>query len=198
MPDPPPDGTLELDGSSASSYHRLITELRSIAQDPGIFSHGIPVLPPQQNPPTRFLDMVLRTGLRALRLRIRRDNLYLDGFRDENGTQWFEFSNGGNQHLIKGSTFLGFNGSYINLKIYAGHRSGIPLGRQQLIATVNNLLGFTTIRDRARALIIVIQITSESIRFAYIHSAIANVYTSSLVPTEPMIAYENYTASTTA
>ncbi|KAN0079176.1 hypothetical protein V8E54_004390 [Elaphomyces granulatus] len=57
--------------------------------------------------PLDFFDVVLCTECRSVKLGIWRDSLCLDGYRDEDGGQWFEFDNGGNQHLIAGSTFLG-------------------------------------------------------------------------------------------
>ncbi|GMQ09769.1 hypothetical protein CsSME_00053031 [Camellia sinensis var. sinensis] len=39
------------------------------------FSHNIPPFPVQQNPPTRWFNIILRTNNHCIRLSIRRDNL---------------------------------------------------------------------------------------------------------------------------
>ncbi|KAI9862497.1 MAG: hypothetical protein M1813_004348 [Trichoglossum hirsutum] len=180
-------------GSPADRYKSFIARLRSLARDPNTLSHQLPVLLPQQNPPTRFFDVVLRTERRSVRLRIRRDNLYLDGYRDEDGDQWYEFNNGGNEHLIAGSIFLGFTGSYVAMQNNAGRRrEDISLGQLQLNTAVNDLVGSTVGGDRARALIVIIQMICESMRFVFITNAIADNYTGSgLLPTPRILALEN-------
>ncbi len=105
MSDPP---TLNVDGGAAS-YREFISTLRQIAAEPGRVSNNRPVLPPQERVPTVWLDVVLQTGdddqRRRLRVRIRRDNLYVVGFRDEDGDTWYEFNERPDSpHLIPGST----------------------------------------------------------------------------------------------
>ncbi|KAI1084836.1 ribosome-inactivating protein [Whalleya microplaca] len=177
--------------SSADGYRAFIARLRNVARDLNTQSHQLPVLIPQQNPPTRFFDVVLRTERLSARLRIRRDNLYLEGFRDEVGEQWFEFDNRGSQRLIAGSIFLGFTGSYTSLQNVAGQRrEEITLGQDQLNTAVNNLVGSTDRKVRARALIVIIQMICESMRFTVISNAIFNNY-SEFLPTPLILALEN-------
>ena len=179
--------------SSADRYKSFIVQLRNLVRDPNTLSHQLPVLLPQQNPPTRFFDVVLGTERRSVRLRIRRDNLYLDGYRDEDGDQWYEFDNSRNEHLIDRSTFLGFTGTYTDMQAVAGQRrADISLGQLQLITAVNDLVGSTARGDRARALIVIIQMICESMRFAFITNALADNYTGSgFLPTERILALEN-------
>ncbi|GMQ09753.1 hypothetical protein CsSME_00053017 [Camellia sinensis var. sinensis] len=47
------------------------------------FSHNIPILPAQQNSLTRWCNIILRTNNHWIRLRIRRDNFYLDAYQME-------------------------------------------------------------------------------------------------------------------
>ncbi|GMQ09757.1 hypothetical protein CsSME_00053021 [Camellia sinensis var. sinensis] len=47
------------------------------------FSHNIPILLAQQNPPIRWFNIILRTNNHWIRLRIRTDNLYLDAYQME-------------------------------------------------------------------------------------------------------------------
>jgi hypothetical protein len=177
---------------SAYEYKNFIARLRILARDPNTLSHQLPVLLAQQNPPTRFFDVVLRTERRSVRLRIRRDNLYLDGYRDEDGDQWYEFNNGRNEHLIAGSTFLGFTGTYTDMQTVAGQRrEEINLGQQQLNTAVNDLIGSTDRVDRARALIVIIQMICESIRFTYIINEIAVNYIGRFLPNQRIVALEN-------
>lgn len=107
MGDPPPFAVLNVD-SNAQAYKNFIMELRRRLADPRHSSHNRPVLPPQENPPRTWVDIVLQTGdgeqRRRLRIRIRRDNLYVDGFRDEDDGPWYEFNRrGDSSHLIPDS-----------------------------------------------------------------------------------------------
>lgn len=77
--------------------------------------------------------MVLRTRSLTVTLRIRLDNLYLDGYRPEIPNQWFEFDNNTNTHLIARSTFLGFNSSYNDLQNAGERRDMTNLGQQPFI-----------------------------------------------------------------
>lgn len=107
MGDPDPFATLNVD-NNWESYRDFIIRLRQAVADPGRFSHGRPVLPPQEQPPRTWIDILLQTGddeqRRRLRIRIRRNNLYVDGFRDEDGGPWYEFNERSDSpHLIPNS-----------------------------------------------------------------------------------------------
>ncbi|KAK3935703.1 protein synthesis inhibitor I [Diplogelasinospora grovesii] len=173
------------------SYRNLIVNLRMFVQDPNTLSHQLPVLPAQQNPPTQIVEVVLRTDRRTVRLRIRRDNLYLDGYQDQGG-QWHEFNNQGNEHLIPGSNFLGFTGSYLEMqRVARAERQAISLGRSSLIAAVNNLADTGDAGVRAHALIVIIQMVCESMRFRFITDTIANNWANSFQPSDRIVALEN-------
>lgn len=50
-------------------------------------------LPPQDDAPTRFMDLEWRTLGRGINLRMRTDNLYIVGFRNGIGEgTWFQFN----------------------------------------------------------------------------------------------------------
>ncbi|XDG04436.1 hypothetical protein ABKA04_004051 [Annulohypoxylon sp. FPYF3050] len=189
------DFTIEfvVDQSTGSDYRSFIEGLRPRLQNTGSWSHDRPVLPPQQNPPTSWFDIVLRTQSYAVRLRIRSDNLYVDGCRPENSEQWYEFNNGAGTHLITGSTFLGYEGSYIDLERVGSTRATTNLGQQSLITAIGRLAtpDQTSSADRARSLMIVIQMISEAIRFTTISEYFATNWNESTPPTDEIIALEN-------
>lgn len=179
--------------SSGDGYRSFIAQIRTRAADPNNLSHSIPVLFPQVNPPTRFFDVVLRTAQAAVRLRLRRDNLYLEAYRNEAGVQWFEFANGGDLRLVTGSEFLPFTGNYMGLTRVAGEdRDQIRLGQAPLNTAVNDLATSGDNVARARALIIVIQMVCESTRFSWISDQIGSTYTTGgLIPSSQMLDFEN-------
>ncbi|UNI13280.1 hypothetical protein JDV02_000037 [Purpureocillium takamizusanense] len=183
--------------STPELFSSLIERLRRRVQDRDTLSHSLPVLPPQQNPPNRWFDLVLRTQSQAMRFRIRMDNLYLDGYRAEASDHWYEFNpDPGQPQLIPGSALLGFRGGYPALEAAAaeGHsRTTIPLGRQQLINAVNSL---ARSRDddhstRARGLIVVIQMISEAMRFTRITTYISDAYLEGIIPDGNITGLEN-------
>lgn len=103
---PPPIPTLDLNVDNNSQFYQdFILRLRQAVADPGRFSHDRPVLPPQEQTPTQWIDILLQTGDRRLRVRVQRNNLYVQGFRNEDGGEWYEFNESPRSpHLIQGST----------------------------------------------------------------------------------------------
>ncbi|QPH02621.1 hypothetical protein C2857_006835 [Epichloe festucae Fl1] len=173
----------------------LDKKLHPRAADPNNLSHSLSVLYPQVNPPSRFFDVVLRTTQAAVRLRLRRDNLYLEAYRNETETaaQWYEFANGGDLHLVTGSELLRFTGSYTSLTRVAGERRDqIRLGQGPLSSAVNDLATSQDNVMRARALIVVVQMVCESMRFSWISDQIGSTYTTGgLIPSSQMLDFEN-------
>ncbi|KAI3410778.1 uncharacterized protein J3R85_018438 [Psidium guajava] len=108
----------------------------------------------------------------------------------EDSEQWLELGTSNGQHVIPGSTLLGFDGSYNGLENAAGRkREKINLGQEQLITAVNQLASSTDSQERAKSLIIVIQMICESIRFESISNHIATTV-SGVLPDE-MLKLEN-------
>ncbi|GMQ01680.1 hypothetical protein CsSME_00048236 [Camellia sinensis var. sinensis] len=158
------------------AYRDFIKDLRVELGE--TFSHNIPVLPAQQDPPTRWFDIILRTNNHWIRLRIRRDNLYLVAYQMEN-FEWLEFGHTSlTSHLIPGSTFLGYDGSYNALERTSGTgMNNIALGRITLVDAVNGLATSTiSSANRVRSLITVIQMICESIRFTRISDLLAATF----------------------
>ncbi|XP_028111213.1 ribosome-inactivating protein charybdin-like [Camellia sinensis] len=155
-------------------YRDFIKDLRVELGE--TFSHNIPILPAQQDSPTRWFDIILRTNNHRIRLRIRRDNLYLDAYQMEN-SEGLKFGRTSltSPHLIPGSTFLGYDGNYNALERASGKgMNNIALGRIALANAVNGLATSTiSSANRARSLIIVIQMICESIRFTRISDLLA-------------------------
>ncbi|KAM3518318.1 hypothetical protein NHJ13051_008276 [Beauveria bassiana] len=183
--DDTPAEELKVDLSTKEVYKNFIERIRRRVQDSGVSSHGRPVLPPQRMPPTNWFDIVLRTESHAVRLRTRSDNLYLDGYRAEDSDQWFEFGvENVDPHLIDGSRHLGFDGGYTSLQTTAARRrSETALGQQQLTTADR--------RERARSLLVVIQMICEAIRFTHISDTITNIYSEGVTPDERFTALEN-------
>ncbi|KAJ6691031.1 hypothetical protein OIU74_015669 [Salix koriyanagi] len=157
--------------STRGGYRDFIEKLRNQL---GVrFSHNRPALAVQEEPPTRFFDLVIRTynhvekkHNHSVRFRLRMDNLYLIGYQMENG-QWLEFNNENDVHLIReeGTEFLRFNGSYISLLRAAGlNWEEVRVGFYNLGYGIHQLATSTTQEIRARYLIVVIMMICESAR----------------------------------
>lgn len=181
--------------SGGKAYKDFIRRLRQELGDRNRFSHNLPLLPPQQNPPTSWFDLVITTQSRRVRFRLRRDNLYIDGYQEATTPtpgQWYEFSNRREAHLISGSRFLGFSGSYTSLQSVAGReRNRVGVGQSALVTSVNNLATSNDRAVRARALIVVTQMFSEALRFTSISEHIWTNYNGDAPLPESLIALEN-------
>lgn len=176
--------TFVVNESDAESYENFIVDLRNRVGDPDNQSAGLPVLPPQENPPRLFFDVILRADHGDVRLRIQRDNLYVIGYQANN--RWYEIGNAGDQRLINNSTPLGFGGSYTTLQDRAGQRrENMNLNYSQLNGAVNQLLpqgSQPTSSVQAQSFLVFAQMVSESVRFRDIQNIIsANYY----VDTDP-------------
>lgn len=200
-PVPPVPPTLNVDDRRSGVYLSFIAGLRQAFGNSGSFVHNRPVLPPQAPPqgPVDWIDIVLRTSEVRLRLRLRRDNLYLVGFRnDADGSQWFEFTPAtGDQHLIPESTFLGFGDNYADMQGVGGvNRQEVRLGQEPLINAVLQLSQLTvplTHEERtgtAKVLLVVVQMTCEAIRMQWISDYLAASWISGTVPPRQMIDLE--------
>ncbi|KAL8170316.1 hypothetical protein V2J09_022120 [Rumex salicifolius] len=142
------------------------------------YSHNRPVLQFRVDvAPRDWLDVVLSTDTSSITLRIRQDNLYLQGYQLPCG-QWLEFDkdDGTTAHLIPGSTFLGFTGGYPALE-YAGGRSveGMRVSRDGVIVAVNELAQTNNRVLRARDLTLLIMVICEATRFEEMTWRFANV-----------------------
>uniref|UniRef100_A0A6V7QR24 rRNA N-glycosylase n=1 Tax=Ananas comosus var. bracteatus TaxID=296719 RepID=A0A6V7QR24_ANACO len=164
-----------------AAYKGFIESLRNKLASS--YSHNRPVLPPQQIHPVERFHVELQTQSRSITLRIRRGNLYLDGYKMWNADQWLELGRG------PGPNFLGFNGDYNDLENAAGQAMDrINLGQPQLGTAVNQLASTTNRQERAKQLIVVIQMICESIRFSRISDHLAKHYYPGAPPPAWMIA----------
>ncbi|XP_020259308.1 protein synthesis inhibitor I-like [Asparagus officinalis] len=118
--------------------------------------------------------LVFNNGKSRVTLRIRRDQLYLQGFRVNDTGKWFEL---GDKKLIdKDSTLLGYGHNYTALLRAAGIEptaglTGVTFGRQNLINAAQSLQNQPTdVKKGAQALLIVIGMFCESARFIPISS----------------------------
>ena len=196
--------TLNVD-SHRDEYLSFIARLRQAFGEAGSFIHNRPVLRAQAPPqgPDDWIDIVLRTDTQRLRLRLRRDNLYLDGFRnDEEGSQWFEIGveAQGRQHLIPGSTFVGFEGSYAAMERAGGvgdqTRLAVALGQTPLSNAVRQLSTLTdptppgNRTSTAYSLLVTIQMICEAIRLQWISDYLAENWNASINTPTQMIDLE--------
>lgn len=142
-------------------------------------SHNRPALAVQEEPPTRFFELILRTNDHSVRFRLRMDNLYLIGYQMEGG-QWLEFDNDSRTHLIQNSTFLRFGGSYGNLASSANQRvEETRVGFYNFGHAINQLATSTSGEARARSLIVVIMMICESVRLIPVSNYMADNFDNS-------------------
>ncbi|KAF5731593.1 60 kDa jasmonate-induced protein-like isoform X2 [Tripterygium wilfordii] len=168
--------------STRGGYRTFITNLR---QRLGLrSSHNRPALIVQEgDAPTRFFELILRTNNHSVRFRFRMDNLYLIGYQMEDG-RWLEFNNQQQNHLILGSTFLGFGGDYRSLAGAAfpsdqQDQQGIEqirVGYYSLVSAINQLATVTDRETRARRLVVVIMMICEASRLIPISDYAATSY----------------------
>ncbi|KAJ0969731.1 hypothetical protein J5N97_022608 [Dioscorea zingiberensis] len=171
--------------SDWAAYRKFIEKLRKRLGETK--SHALPVLTPQKDvdsarplPSTHWFDLVLKTKTHSIKLKIRRDNLYLDAYQMHKSDQWWEFGSEQRKppqrHLINGSIFLGFGGSYQELANNA--KKEIKLGKKSLEHAVDNLAvaPATDNASRAESLIVVLHMICESIRFARISNYFSETY----------------------
>ncbi|KAF7076682.1 hypothetical protein CFC21_081295 [Triticum aestivum] len=128
------------------SFRQFITDVRAMLRDPArpfVVQDGAGRLPAQEDIPTRFLDLVLRTDEHAITLRLRMDNLYVVGFRngvvEDPATTWFEFRlEDGRQRVITDSTLLGFGGNYQGAGLGTLDEN-VQVGRDVVVSAINTL-----------------------------------------------------------
>lgn len=85
--------------------------------------------------------------------------------------------------IIPESTFLGFHGDYTNLENVARRRRDvINLGQNPLTIAINLLTTSMDFWVKAESLIIVVQMTSKSIKFVSISNCIAKRFGNVLPP----------------
>ncbi|XP_017257478.2 uncharacterized protein LOC108226993 [Daucus carota subsp. sativus] len=207
--DTPIKKEFDVEEASRRLYQKLIDDLRSLlAGDRTVRDR--PVLPsaaeiPRDHP--RF-EVVIRTNSNEVTFLFRRQDLYLEAYQRGGSNIWYEFKEK-NQvvHAVKDSTFLDFSGSYSGShgleenaayrdssgkpKKGTGDRDRIPLGRYALRDAVNALATSDVQNVIARALIVIIEMISESLRFEDIEFFIlANWYTGA-IPTSELVVLEN-------
>ncbi|XP_057958290.1 uncharacterized protein LOC131151105 [Malania oleifera] len=172
-----------------SAYISFIDDIREKLGARSV--HSIPILPAEQDEPTQWLDVVLRTTQNhAVRLRTRVNNLYKTGYRPENHHQWFELSDaaGKPQNLIDGSTNLGFSGGHDHLLSSNGGNwswKQVNVGLTPLREAVDNLSRTADRRERARSLLVASLMINEAIKFNDVRDFFAGLYSeSSVFPSE--------------
>ncbi|XP_020259136.1 ribosome-inactivating protein charybdin-like [Asparagus officinalis] len=179
---------------TAANYVSKIEKMRQDLAE--TWTRNRPVLPtvldekdPDFEKKLTWYDIVLvfNNGKSRVRLRIRRDQLYFQGFRVNDAGKWFELGiEGTDKHLIdKESTLLGFGHNYTALLRAAGFDATgglteVTLGREKLISAAQWLENPPTVKKRAEALLIVIVMFCESTRFVPISSYLRRTWQQSL------------------
>ncbi|CAH9124709.1 unnamed protein product [Cuscuta epithymum] len=165
-------------------------------------SHNIPMLMPQTQP-LSWLDLHLTSGEATIILRMDRRNLYLRGYSRDGGQTFWEFSD---SSLIPGSRHLTYSGSYASrtdsgstlVGVAGTTRRKIYLGQQNLVDDIRNLArtedpttGGDDVSRCAKALLRLIQMFPESIRFQSITRHIATNWDSSAQLSEELVLLQN-------
>jgi hypothetical protein len=179
------------------NYKKFIETLRRKVG--GNFSHNLPVLH-DQNLSTQRFHVVLENNDKEITLSIQRENLYLVGYKTQDSTSWLELgkdtTDPPSPHQILGSTFLGFSGHYQDLERAAQvkSRDEIHLGQRSLIHAICNLQNSIELKasgkTKAHALIIMIRMICESMRFVKISDHIAKNYFLGFIPENWMVGLE--------
>ncbi|XP_027350280.1 uncharacterized protein LOC113861566 [Abrus precatorius] len=206
-----PDFTerFEVQPRNNNQYHQFIARVRQRVvpnpPDPTStphYTHGLPALLPEQTNRSeiRLFDLVLGANDQdgnhhTVRLRFRRDNLYLIGYQMENG-QWLELDNENHEHLITDAEWLPFDGSYGGLGAAAVEKKkaadekkkaadekkkaadentqehmgveDIAVGSESLRNAVTQLATSEADHIRARSLMAIIVMTSEALRLNHV------------------------------
>jgi len=167
------DVTVNREDLTGGQYDYILLQLRSRLEDDCVSSGGntCPVLPEYttNNDRVRWFEirLYLANPSTRIRLRFRRDDLYLVGYQ-VNDQQWREFNSedGSQTHLIDGSRFLGFTGSYEHLTNEAHiELNQVTVGGQSLVNAAYSLATATTREAIAKALLVMILMFSEAARF---------------------------------
>ncbi|XP_020259309.1 uncharacterized protein LOC109835714 [Asparagus officinalis] len=175
--------SIEISLSYALTAGNYVSKIETMRQEnAATWCRNRPVLPTVLNEKDpgflknlTWYDVVLASdGGKTVRLRIRRDQLYLQGFCLNNDGKWFEL---GDQHLIaENSTLLRYGHNYNDLLRAAGLETTggltkLTFGREKLIYAAQWLQTPTTdVKKTAQALLIVIGMFCESARFIPISS----------------------------
>ena len=186
-----------LSGGS-SNYKKFIETLRRRVGE--YFFHNHPVLPNQNSTNQRFHIVLVNNDI-EITLSIRWENLYLIGYKTKDSTSWLEIekytTDPASPHQILGSTFLGFSGNYRDLERAAcKSRNEIALGQQSLIGAAydlqNSIKRPPLVRGkiRAHALIIMIQMICEPMRFVKISDHIVENFSSCITRENWMVDLE--------
>ncbi|KAM3370404.1 hypothetical protein ACQJBY_017991 [Aegilops geniculata] len=169
----------------AQAFRQLLDDVRARLRVPGqpLLLDNAGRLPQQEDVPTRFMDLVLRTAEHGITLRLRMDNLYVLGFRNgiDQGT-WFEFrdDNRNPGRLITDSTPLGFGGGYrgdglgsIDESTQLGGRPDVEVAIEMLATHGNGAtVDDNTLKTYLRALILHFV---ESMRFTEVAQQVAGL-----------------------
>ncbi|KAI0141896.1 ribosome-inactivating protein [Xylariaceae sp. FL1272] len=177
---------------NGEKFRELLNAIRQDLKASEWTSLKIPVLAPQTPGRKNAFNVVLGARKQSITLRIRRDNLYLEGYQQGSGT-WYEFKFGKAGQMINNSTQLSYGGDYpaIEAKTHGhsgrkegGNRGQYALGYTPLINAVSVLgkelkQGRTGGPEQVRAplLLVVIQMICEAIRFREIEDLLVKNWT---------------------
>ncbi|XP_028792467.1 uncharacterized protein LOC114748277 [Neltuma alba] len=172
--------TLEfnVETSTRGNYRDFIQKLRVRLEVRS--SHNRPALAIQQNPPTRFFDLVLRINDHSVRFRFRMDNVYLLGYQMEK-RRWLEFGHRNQKkELVQlitkhGTDCLGFGCRYEEIE-RAAHRSTEETSGDHSLAFAINQLAVTKAGRLGHGLIVVIMMISKSARLVPVSDHLAQSF----------------------
>jgi hypothetical protein len=193
---PPPLG-MDLTGASGptrgAQYTQLIQGLRAATATP--YRNNVSALEPQPEQGRRLVAMNLTAGTDTIQLWFSADDLYLRGFTNSTGAT-FQFNDDGDNFSLAAALeqygaplttrqnvrFLGFQGSYGSMSGAANQNLSTLNVSYLSVQNAIHTLGQASIEnfDRqgvARALMLMVQITSESARFNNVFAFALDVMT---------------------
>ncbi|KAI1175630.1 ribosome-inactivating protein [Nemania sp. FL0916] len=190
-------------GLPATQFKDLLKRIRASLTNSTQTAANIPTLQKQDlSRPNGFNIIMLRNNGDRITLRIRRDNVYLEGYQQGTG-DWYEFKPDGKPlQMITRSKGLGYGGAYDELERMVrgnagdaskGHRRNFPLGRYPLAKAVTGLFnppkdkGKIIEQERARNLLIIIQMICEALRRYDYTTALLRNWENGAKPTEEML-----------
>ncbi|KAK3140703.1 hypothetical protein QOZ80_5AG0404620 [Eleusine coracana subsp. coracana] len=163
--------SFNISSEDVQQFRQFIVNWRSMlraADRPAVMLDALR-LPTQEDVPTRWMDLELRTANNAITLRMRADNLFIIGFRNAAG-RWFEFTHNNNRGpMIPGSTTIRVHEGYTGNRNTLQLDEGVQIRCDFIVEAIDNLANYdgdTTASDNQLRnwLLRLVVVFAESIR----------------------------------
>ncbi|KAL2163818.1 hypothetical protein VTH06DRAFT_5877 [Thermothelomyces fergusii] len=184
--------------SDPKIYDDSLVRLRESLADPAAGRiEGIPSLIPEIRPggTLQFFDATVRyiedESVEPILVRIRKDNLYLIGYKLQNAQRWKELAKTDDKRLIPGSEALGIGENYTDLTRVADVKLvDLTLGFNPLLSALQTLATAAATEQKkiARAILTFSFTIAEAARFRRISASISGAWHAGLKPTQEDVA----------